>query len=169
MGIRELFHRLFGKANPTAEWQEDPSHPLDVDFGVPSLGDVTFDQPVVDLSWLGPADEADDSSIVFYSKGLQLFPVNGELNSWGVEFRKHSGFQPFGGTCLWNGKSLELSAETTPDDLFAQLGDSRANDLDNTGRTEMLHYGKAEFEFSDDNEGNRTLSAIVCLGSLNVP
>lgn len=106
---------------------------------------------------------------MFYFKGLQLFPADGERNSWGVEFREHSGFQPFAGTCRWNGKTLQLSAGTAPDDLTAQLGDPCANALDDSGRTEMMHYGKAAFEFSDNEDGKRTLSASVCLGSLNVP
>lgn len=84
MGIWKRIGGLFGQHFPTAEWQEDRSHLLEVDFGVPSLGGVAPDQPIADLSWLGPADEAGDSSILFYSKGLQLFPIDGELNSWGV-------------------------------------------------------------------------------------
>lgn len=165
MVFRRLLSRLGGNNNPTVEWFEDHSRPLEIDFAIPSLGGVTFDQPIDALSWLGPAAEADSSALRFYAKGLTVFLVNGQHDAWCVEFREHNGYEPFCGMCLWDGRQVTLSASSTPEETVAQLGEASQCDHDDAGNIEMLHYGSVEFEFADDLEGERTLSAVVCMAS----
>jgi hypothetical protein len=165
VGLHKLFGGLFGNNNPTKAWVEDTSHPLDVDFGTQLLGGVAYGQPFTDLSWLGPADQYDDKCFSYLSKGLMLFSSEGQLDTCCVEFHRNDGFQPFQGTCLWKGKELELSPETTPDQLIAQLGKPAAHDTDDSNKTAMIAYGithgQAEFEFNDNENGERTLCAVV--------
>jgi len=110
---------LFSSTNPTKGWKEDPSVSVVIDLDRHRLSGFGIRDPLVGLSFLGPAT-ASGSALSFARKGIALGFAHG-LITWIAAYiaaSSEEGVGRFCGCVQYQGRRIDLSEGTTEGEIL---------------------------------------------------
>ena len=145
----------FGGRDVTKDWIARPEYELVVDLDRASLGGTTFERPIDEVSWLGPAEdsqEAKQGNLFYYSCGLRVDVKDGLFDGACIYYDM-PGFQPFTGKVIYHGGTMPLSPSTTETQAIECFGqpEEREDDGEMGFSIEYMHHDNwFELQFNLD-------------------
>ncbi len=146
-----LWNSLFGKPDPSSNWQAIPDWPIVLDMTRHALCDVRLGDPVEWLSKLGPPEDQKavrDGCYRYVSKGIEIGAEAGFVTDFTIICGPdpcRPGFEPFKGSVVYGGRTLALGADADEANFTQTFGDPYWRDED---EAEIILF----YEFRNDTE-----------------
>jgi hypothetical protein len=153
-----LLDFLFNSSYPTSDWSAFDDRKLRFDFDKNALCEVAIGDRMERLRFLGPAEDAKAASnyesLLYYSKGLFVTLDNETIVGYVIFFQDvcENKYAPFAGTCLANGRQIELSRETTEAQLLDLWGEPYWRDAKDDDEI-LLFFERGNIEWQIELDG----------------
>lgn len=168
-----LFDWLFGK-DPTADFGDAFTAPLEYDFDKHALCGVKIGSPVADLRKFGRAEDAPRARknvLAYYTKGFQVELEQGHAMDFVIGFADdwappEVGARPFAGRFRLKGGGVRLGPTTCERDvigLFGEPADREVHTYEGESDEVVLGYdfaGEVHYDFEFDGDKLRRISVI---------
>lgn len=123
-----FFGGLFGKSDPTRRWVADPNLSLVCDLSRHALAGITLGQPVEALRGLGPPENPEAARREMYcypSRGFEIDAEGGRVGSIVIDWEvpDEGSYREFGGSFVYQGRTLRLGPETGLVDFVQVFGE----------------------------------------------
>ena len=158
----QFLRSLFRSPNPTTEWKEDPSVPVVLDLDRHRLSGSGIRDPLAGLSFLGPAT-ASGSILSFPRKGIMVGFANGRITSFAayVSASAEEEVERFCGGFHYQGRRLDLSQETTEEEILRLFGPPYWRDQDAEEVIIFYEFGEHEWQIEINLSGHLRVFMIA--------
>jgi hypothetical protein len=144
-----LWNKLFGRSDPSDNWQEVPDFSIALDMTRHALCDVRLGDPVEWFAKLGPPEDKEalrNGCYRYLSKGIEIGAEEGVVTDFTIvcapdSFRPE--FQPFRGSVIYAGRQFSLGPSTSETDFKQTFGEPFWRDEDDT---EILLFYEYRYE-----------------------
>lgn len=161
-----LWDHLLAGRDPTRQWIADPRTRIELDLDCCSLCGIRLNQPVENLSRLGPPDNLRPTHYEVYEYrklGFSFDADRGVITAFTVIFRPNDttpGMTGFSGTVLHAGRKIPLDSDTSEEQFVAEFGSPYWREEEDDGEI-LDFYESGRIEWQAEFCSDKTLDVLV--------
>lgn len=139
--LMKILSRWLFRGDPTRCWKRNPACDIEFDFNSKKLCGVGIGETFERLSSLGPVEAPERLSLdqySYYSRGVEIEVIDGIIRGFTLLWSSEPNVDPFSGTCMYRGRTFELTPGTDEAALVEHFGPPCDRDEDEDGK--VLYY-----------------------------